>query len=137
MKKLLLLPAFILAACGSESATTAATEKPCAEISEKDMLMVGNQMRHYIAVPHFDTKSKECWQMLRAYKKSEDASPYLGSGANLLVFVDTVDFKAPKGGSFSESERKLIIAQELINKEVGIDEFTPDDQGMGIYKEPQ
>lgn len=137
MKKLLILLLLPLAACQSEAGNTA--EKTCAEPNEADMLMVGKQMRHYIAVRDFNSKNKSCWQVLRDYHKSENASPYLGTGSHLLVFIDTADpsIVAPEGGKLTEAQRGKVIAQELYNKDLGLDEFTPDAQAMGIYKEPQ
>lgn len=135
MKKLLLLPLLTLAACGADSTTT--TKKPCAEISEMGTIMVGNQMRHYFAVPHFNAKSKPCWQELRGYAKSEAAPMGLSGGVHLLVFVDTMEVAPPANGILSEKFGKRIVAQELINKEAGIDEFSPDALSYGIYKEPQ
>ena len=133
MKKLLTLSLLALGACqGSQSAET-----PCPDIVGQGEIMVGNQMRHYYAVPHFDSKSKPCWQKLRAFTKSEDAPLGLSSGAHLFVFVDSTSFLAPTNGILTPEFGHHIIAQELLNKEAGIDEFSPDALEYGRYKEPQ
>jgi hypothetical protein len=133
MKILFVLPLLLLGAC-QPAANTAATE--CAVPFEKTKLLVGDQVRHYVLVPHFKPQSKACWAQLRGYLQSEDAPLGTEAGTHLFVYLDTTNFALPAGGALGGAARGRVIAQQLYQKEAGLNEFTVDPNGTGKYRQP-
>jgi curli biogenesis system outer membrane secretion channel CsgG len=122
-----------LSACSSSSTeATGATATECAKPYEKASALVGGQMRRYILVPGFNAKSPACWQQLRSFATSDDAPMGMQSGVQHLFFIDAQD--ADTWQELPADIRKKVVAEQLINKPAGVDEFTPDAQGNG-YQE--
>ncbi len=131
MNRLVALPLLLLAACQAAPNTQATAG--CAIPFEKTTLLVGNELRHYVLVPHFHPQRKECWSQLRGYLQSEAAPENLNAGAHLFVYIDTTDFALPAGGGLFGQARGRVIAQQLYNKAAGINEFTVDPNATGKY----
>lgn len=135
MKTLFALPLLLLSASCQPAADTSATG--CAVPFEKTKLLVGEQVRHYVLVPHFKPQRKACWDQLRGYLQSEDSPLGTEAGAHLFVYLDTTDFALPAGGALGGAARGRVIAQQLYQKAAGINEFTADPNGTGKYRQPR